>query len=491
MGAKFFRMAPGIALESGEASFTSDVIGRVAGAKEPSVCCGKQGNATRNVVKEVATDVNREGRNIEEEGGKQKPEIWQVRPSKICLGIQNPIRKLTDTLHSSFKDLPSSVDVSARKEVISLGQGDPTAFGHLKAADVAAQAVADAVASGKFNGYAPSSGLVETRRAIAEYFSAELPAPVDPENVFVTSGCGQALQFCFQILSNPGSNILLPRPGFPVYECYCQNLEIEMRYYDLLPERNWEVDCLQLDELMDESTAAILVCNPGNPSGAVFRKQHLQEIVEVAHRRGVPIISDEVYSSIVFSGSKFLPMASVAGGVPILTVSSLSKNFLVPGWRLGWIILQDPQSILQKARVLEALQKLLQFSASPCSLIQAAARRILLSTPASFIKSVNSTIEAAAELSYSRAAKIKGLSCPSKPQGSMFIMIKIDMGDFQGITDDEQWCANLFKEEAVMLIPGKAFGLKGWARIAITVPSPLLDEAWDRIDAFCCRHVGH
>ncbi|CAI7899334.1 unnamed protein product [Closterium sp. NIES-53] len=227
----------------------------------------------------------------------------------------------------------------------------------------------------------------------------------------------------------------------------CLHSGLECRFYDLLPEKDWEVDLGQVAKLRDERTVAILVCNPGNPCGQVYSRQHLVEILTTAAALRLPIIADEVYEGIAFQeASPFIPLraaamqlalqhpqqpqqshadhaanstaaagsngvvgngvhvgkgnrpvvsgeatheavqkkasitpgaaaaaaagAAAAGSVPILTVSSLSKRFLVPGWRVGWIAVHDPRHILKGARVIESLERILQYAPQPCSLIQ-------------------------------------------------------------------------------------------------------------------------
>eukprot|EP00897_Mesotaenium_endlicherianum_P005200 jgi/Mesen1/4708/ME000241S03746 len=407
---------------------------------------------------------------------------WSIKASEKALAAINPIRKVTDALKP---------DPGSKKAIISLAQGDPTVYGHLKAPLNAVQGILDAVNSYDYNGYTHSSGLAETRRAVAEHYNASLPAPVkklDPESdVWLTSGCGHSLQLALDALCNPGANVLLPRPGFPFYELYCRYLGVEVRFYDLQPGRDWEVDCRQLASLADARTAAVVVCNPGNPSSSVFSRAHLLEIAVTAGRMCVPIIADEVYEGITFKGSEFIPMAAVAGGTPVITVGSISKRYLVPGWRLGWIMLHDVAGHLQRGRVPEALAKLAQFTPPPSSLV--AAQKMLRKTPDKFFRDLNANLEASAELAVESVERTHGLSCPSRPQGAMFVMVKLDVAAFCDIADDVDWGAKLLKEESVAVIPGQAFHMPGWVRLVSALPLQVLAEAMARIETFCTRHA--
>lgn len=115
-------------------------------------------------------------------------------------------------------------------------------------------------------------------RAIAEYLSRDLPYQLTPNDVFVTSGCTQAIDVAMALLSRPGANILLPRPGFPIYELSAAFRHIEVRHFDLLPDKGWEVDLDDIESLADQNTVALVIINPGNPCGNVYSYQHLQKV---------------------------------------------------------------------------------------------------------------------------------------------------------------------------------------------------------------------
>jgi tyrosine aminotransferase len=115
-------------------------------------------------------------------------------------------------------------------------------------------------------------------RAVADYHSSSLPLKLAADDVAITVGCSQAIQLCIAALAVSGSNILVPRPGFPIYETFCKYYGVGCRFYDLLPERDWEVDLDQVASLADSNTVAWIVCNPSNPCGSVFKYQHLVKV---------------------------------------------------------------------------------------------------------------------------------------------------------------------------------------------------------------------
>ncbi len=138
----------------------------------------------------------------------------------------------------------------------------------------------------------------------------------------------------------------MPKPGFPLCSTICQNLGVDVKYYSLRADSEWEVDLSNLELLIDSKTAAIVVNNPSNPCGSVFSRAHMIEILNVASHAKVPIIADEVYYGMAYDKTTtFIPFGHLTGEdvpeVPIISVCALSKIYCVPGWRLGWLIFHD------------------------------------------------------------------------------------------------------------------------------------------------------
>ncbi|MBA0828835.1 hypothetical protein Goarm_013466, partial [Gossypium armourianum] len=232
-----------------------------------------------------------------------------------------------------------------------LGHGDPSYFPSFKTTPAAEDAIVDALRSAKHNCYAPSAGVLPARRAIADYLNRDLPCKLSPDDVYLTSGCTQAIEVAINVLSRPGANILLPRPGFPYYESCSAYNHLEVRHYDLLPEKGWEVDLDAVETIADENTVALVIINPGNPCGNVFSYEQLHKVAETARKLGILVISDEAYDNLAFGSTRYVPMRILGSTVPVVTLGSISKRWIVPGWRLGWIVTSDPNSILKKSGV--------------------------------------------------------------------------------------------------------------------------------------------
>lgn len=320
----------------------------------------------------------------------------------------------------------SEIDTdNGEKGVISLGMGDPTAYSCFTTTREAEQAVGEALFSGSFNGYAPTVGLPQTRKAIADYLSRDLPYKLHSEDVFVTSGCTNAIDIALSILARPGANVLLPRPGFPIYDLCASFRQLEVRHYDLLSHQAWEVDLGAVEALVDDNTVAIVVINPGNPCGNVYSYQHLLQIAEIAKKLGILVIADEVYGHLAFGKNPFIPMGSFGSIAPVLTLGSLSKRWLVPGWRLGWLAITDPTGMFKHPKLIERLKKYFDIYGGPPTFIQAAVPSILEKTDDNFFTKTISILKQTSHLCFEGINKIPCLTCPQKPKGSMAVMVRI------------------------------------------------------------------
>ncbi|XP_077218472.1 putative aminotransferase TAT2 [Tasmannia lanceolata] len=382
----------------------------------------------------------------------------------------------------------------SEKSLISLGVGDASSFPAFQQGQDVSKAIIDSVSSEKFNGYAPSCGIPFSRRAVADYLSWGVEyAGIGEDDVFLTCGGTQAVQICLTVLSNSRDgckpNILLPNPGFPLYESLSMLNGIETRFYDLVPDQNWELDLGQIKTLSDSHTVAIVIINPNNPSGAVYSRSHLHQIAETAGELNLLVIADEIYGHMVFGGNKFVPMAGFASIAPVITIGGLSKRWLVPGWRLGWLAICDPQGFLRQSQVKEAIQTLMNIVSGPASIIQAAVPGLLSGSNQDFHNNVLKLLESSADTCYEKIGQIKALSCYSKPQGGMFIMVEVKTSLLAGINDDMDFARELIKEESVLVLPGSVIGLKNWVRIFLGVPVDLMREAFDRINSFSERHL--
>ncbi|CAG8719910.1 18003_t:CDS:2 [Dentiscutata erythropus] len=400
---------------------------------------------------------------------------WHVPASIVSKRTVNPIRETV------FK---MTAKPNPDKELISLSLGDPTIFGNFKIHENCIDAVIKQLQSHKANGYPPAFGCEEARKALAKKFSTE-DAPLTSRDIVIGSGASDALNLAIGALCNEGQNILLPRPGFSIYQTISQSKGIECRYYNLLPDRNWEIDLDQLVTLIDDKTACIIINNPSNPCGSNFSRHHLESIIQVCETYKLVIISDEIYEDMVFGSEKFYPIASLTKSVPILKVSGLAKRYLVPGWRVGWVIIYDQNGILDEIR--NALLSLSNIILGANSLVQYSIPDIIFNTPDEFYQDTNNQLERNASISANILSKIRGLHV-IVPQGAMYMMVGINVEEFKDIKDDLEFTEKLLEEESVMCLPGRCFHYPNYIRIVIAPHPEKLEEAYDRIREFCIRH---
>ncbi|KAJ6859855.1 hypothetical protein NC651_036233 [Populus alba x Populus x berolinensis] len=322
----------------------------------------------------------------------------------------------------------------------------------------------------------------------AEYLSADLPYNLSADDIYLTVGCTQSIEVILSVLARPGANILLPRPGYPLYESRAGFSKLEVRHFDLIPEKSWEVDLESVEALADENTAAIVIISPGNPCGNVFSYQHLKKVAETARKLGIFVIADEVYGHIAFGSNPYVPMGEFGSIVPVLSLGSISKRWIVPGWRFGWIATCDPNGILEKYGIVDSIKSYFNISSNPATFVQAAIPQIFEKTKEDFFSKTINIMREAADICYEKTKEIPCVTCPHKPDGSMFAMVKLNLSLLEDISDDMDFCLKLAREESVTILPGVAVGLKNWLRITFSIEPQSLEQGLDRMKAFCQRH---
>jgi tyrosine aminotransferase len=363
----------------------------------------------------------------------------------------------------------------------------------------------------KYSGYVHSSGSASARHAIAKYTDDDL----NEHDVFLASGCAGALDLAISVLVDPNEVILVPNPGFPLYACLCNSKSIIPITYDLLPNQDWQVDLDQLEKLIvqlhseNKVVKSIIVNNPSNPCGSVYSLQHLQDIVQLMKKYQIVIIADEIYGHLVYPSSKnpFIPIAKIDRSVPTLSVNGIAKEFLVPGWRCGWVIVHDHGS--DKLReIREGLTSLATLILSCNSLVDHALPHVLSLTNEIqvFHNELNSMMETHCKFLCNELGNIPGLKITSVPLSTFYVMVQLDALHFHprfllneeqsGAStsvvaqkvDDVMFTKELLWDENVMVVPGSALGAPSFIRIVFCAPLEILKEATHRIKDFCERN---
>lgn len=360
--------------------------------------------------------------------------------------------------------------------------GDPT-VDHLQPPVQVSDAMKRVIDEGKYNGYGPSVGCYEARKAVSEY--SQHQGLVTPDDVILCSGCSSSLDLCISVLANPGQNILIPQPGFPIYKTLAEGLGIECRSYKLRPEKRWKIDLGDLESLIDARTAAIVINNSSNPCGSVFGKKHIMEILKIAERHFLPIIADEIYEHLVFPGHEYHSIASLSKNVPILSCSGITKRFIAPGWRLGWIIIHDRHNAFDEVR--KGLESLSMRILGPNSLVQGALPAILNATPQNFHENLVESLQNSANVAFQMIREIGGL-VPIIPCGAFYMMIRIDTENFPHFSNEVDFMQKLVEEQSLYCLPGSCFGIENYFRIVLTAPIEMITDACERLKEFCEKY---
>mmetsp|Transcript_7577 Transcript_7577/g.12223 ORF Transcript_7577/g.12223 Transcript_7577/m.12223 type:complete len:369 (-) Transcript_7577:26-1132(-) len=365
----------------------------------------------------------------------------------------------------------------------------------MKTTPIFVEAICKAAQNHSNHGYKHSAGMSCARQAIAKRHSRISKRNVEEGDVIITSGCSGALEIAIKGIASAGDNILVPVPGFSIYETIAKSNGIDVRHYPLVPERQWEADIEKLESLIDERTRVILLNNPSNPCGSVYTKAHLEQILAVAEKHKLPIIADEIYGNLVFEGNEFFPLASLTSSVPVIEVGGVAKEFLAPGFRVGWIIIHDVPSSQDGLKALhhvrEGLFSLTQVIVGSNTLVQAALPSILDPPAGSseeqelqkFQALTIAQLQENANFVATRLGSVKGLNV-IVPQGAMYVMVGLSP-ELSAKMDDVEFSQKLMDAELVFVLPGACFGLKNFFRIVYCAPKEILSEACDRIETFC------
>ncbi|XP_065913491.1 tyrosine aminotransferase-like isoform X2 [Dysidea avara] len=305
-------------------------------------------------------------------------------------------------------------------------------------------------------------------------------------DIIITCGCSGALDSCFTVLEEPSQNILVPVPVYPLDSCVAASRGLTIKYYQLLPDRQWEADVNQMDQLIDKDTVAIVIVNSSNPCGSVYSKQHLLDILAVAEKHSLPIIADEIYNDLVFKGQHSYPIATLSKNVPILSCGGIGKKYLVPGWRVGWILIHDRHDRFKK-EVVPSLINVSRKSLGITTLVQAVLPMILDTVPKSYYENTMSLVEANANIAYGELSVVGGLT-PVIPSGALYMMVGVKLSKFPHINTTVEFMEKVMSEESVFILCGECFLCPGFIRLVLLMPSERMKEACSRIREFSYRH---
>ena len=336
-------------------------------------------------------------------------------------------------------------------KILKLNIGNPAPFGFTAPEEVLLDMRQNI---NECQGYSDSRGIFAARKAVMQYAQIKNIPNVTIKDVFTGNGASELIQLSLNALLNSGDEVLVPSPDYPLWTA-CTNLAGGKAVHYICDEQSeWYPDIADIESKVTAKTKAIVVINPNNPTGALYPKEILEKIVDIARRHELIIFSDEIYDRLVMDGEQHISTASLAPDLFCVTFSGLSKSHMVCGFRVGWMILSGNKEL---ARDYIAGINMLS-NMRLCSNVPG---QSIIQTALGGYQSVNEYIIPGGriyeqrEYIYKAINDIPGLSAV-KPKAAFYIFPKIDVKKFN-ITNDNQFALDFLREKRLLLIPGSGF----------------------------------
>jgi len=370
---------------------------------------------------------------------------------------------------------------AAGTKVRYLNIGDPVAFGFQTPPHLI-DAVDRAMRDGH-NTYGPSAGIAPAREAVAAEYSRN-GFPVSADRVLITSGTSEGIELALGALIDDGGEVLVPMPTYPLYTAVLAKLGARTLYYRTDPARAWMPDLDHLRSLVTPQTRALVIIDPNNPTGAVYSRDTRRALLDFADQHGLAILADEVYGDLGFDGP-VEPLGILDPDAPIISFFSLSKAYLAPGWRTGWMAIGRSPRL---DGVLAAVKKLadgrlcstvpMQYAIAPA-----------LNGDRSHQVSFRQALRERANLTVDRLSRIPGVTCVA-PTAAFYAMPKVALPPGK---KDEDYVLALLRATGVLCVYGSGFGLPkedGFLRVVFLASPAELAGIYDLMAAFTKDYLG-
>jgi len=362
-----------------------------------------------------------------------------------------------------------------------LNIGDPVAFGFQTPAHLV-ETVARAMRDGH-NGYLASAGTPDARAAVADEYSSHGVA-TSPERVVITAGTSEGIELALSALVNPGDEVLVPSPTYPLYTAILAKLDAVPRYYRLDPDQHWLPDLEHLRSQVSERTKALVVIDPNNPTGAVYPPAIRRGLIDLAERHELTILADEVYGELGFDGPVPL-LGSLDQEAPIISFSSLSKAYLAPGWRTGWLVVGATPRLDDTLAAIRKMADGRICSPGPMQYAVSPALRGDRSHQAAF----RTALSERAALTTTGLNAIPGMKCVA-PRGTFYAMPSVRLPEGKS---DEDYVLALLRETGILCVYGSGFGLApeaGFFRIVFLAAPDELGIIYAEIGRFTADYLA-
>ena len=371
--------------------------------------------------------------------------------------------------------------VEARGQTVRyLNIGDPVAFGFQTPSHIIEAAVT-AMRDGH-NGYLASAGLAPAREAVAADY-AQRGVNISPDRVLITTGTSEAIDLALNALVNEGDDVLVPLPTYPLYTAVLAKMGAFPRYYRTDPRRDWLPDLESLRSLVTERTRVLVVIDPNNPTGAVYPASVRRSLIDFADRHDLTILADEVYGDLGFEGPVPL-LGTLAPEAPIISLSSLSKAYLAPGWRAGWLVVSATPRLDDALAAMKKLADGRLCSPGPMQYAIVAA----LTGDRSHQPLFRKALAERARVTTDMLNAIPGVSCV-EPRAAFYALPSVALPPGKS---DEDYVLSLLRETGILTVHGSGFGLRpedGFLRIVFLADPQELAVIYQDMAAFTREYL--
>ena len=340
------------------------------------------------------------------------------------------------------------------EKILRLNTGNPAEFGFLAPDEVISDLIQHAVDS---EGYSDSKGIFSARKAIMQYCQLKGFPNLDINDIFTGNGVSELIVMAMQGLLDTGDEVLIPMPDYPLWTASVSLAGGTAVHYLCDEQAGWFPDIDDIRSKITSNTKAIVLINPNNPTGALYSKDLLLEIVQVARENNLIIFSDEIYDRLVMDGAVHVPIASLAPDLFVVTMNGLSKSHRIAGFRVGWMVLSGEKSHVKG--YIEGLNMLASMRLCSNVLAQSVVQTSLGGTQSvDKLLLPGGRVYEQREFIYKAINDIPGLSAV-KPQAAFYIFPKIDREMYK-IDNDEQFVLDFLKQEKILLVHGRGFNWK-------------------------------
>ncbi len=369
---------------------------------------------------------------------------------------------------------------AAGHPVLKLNLGNPAPFGL-----VAPEAVVDEVARGLADaqGYSDARGILPAREAVASYYAAAGVTGVGADDVYLGNGVSELIVMALQALLDPGDEVLIPSPDYPLWTAAATMSGGRPVHYSCDEAAGWQPDLEHVAASVSARTKALVIINPNNPTGAVYSRQTVLGLLEIARRHRLLVLSDEIYDQIRYDGAVHECAAALAPDVLVLTLGGLSKTYRLAGLRAGWLVVSGPRG--EASDYLDGLELLANMRLCPSVPGQQAIAAALTGREGiADLLLPGGRLREQRDFAWRKMTAIPGVDCVL-PSGALYLFPRLDPDRYK-IADDERLVMDLLEQQHLLLSHGSGFNLPttDHLRLVFLASVDILDDAIGRLARF-------